>query len=88
MAGSSGQPVEDIRRVAGLMNFSPLDCLEKTLAWRHFAPTAPDTLSAYPYFDSDPFIIEECPDIYFAGNMEGYSTKLLIGKELALKTWE
>ncbi|XP_015108419.1 DNA polymerase delta subunit 2 [Diachasma alloeum] len=81
VAGSSGQPVDDIRRVAGLMNFSPLDCLEKTLSWRHFSPTAPDTLPAYPYFDSDPFVIEECPDIYFVGNMEGYSTKLLIGEE-------
>ncbi|XP_063975626.1 DNA polymerase delta subunit 2-like [Diachasmimorpha longicaudata] len=81
VAGSSGQPVDDIRRVAGLMNFSPLDCLEKTLTWRHFSPTAPDTLPAYPYFNSDPFVMDECPDIYFVGNMEEYSTKLLIGEE-------
>uniref|UniRef100_A0A0C9Q851 CG12018_0 protein n=2 Tax=Fopius arisanus TaxID=64838 RepID=A0A0C9Q851_9HYME len=81
VAGSSGQPVDDIKRVTGLMNFSPLDCLEKTLTWRHFSPTAPDTLPAYPYFDTDPFIMEESPDIYFVGNMKEYSTKLLIGEE-------
>jgi DNA polymerase II small subunit/DNA polymerase delta subunit B len=27
------------------------------LAWRHCAPTAPDTLDTYPYFDTDPFVV-------------------------------
>lgn len=80
IAGSSGQPIEDIMRFAGLIESTPLDWLEKTLTWRHFAPTAPDTLAAYPYFGSDPFVMHECPDIYFVGNMEEYATKNAIGK--------
>jgi DNA polymerase delta subunit 2 len=42
--------------------------LEDTLRWRHMAPTAPDTLPCYPFCDSDPFVLEECPHVYFCGN--------------------
>ncbi|KAK0095421.1 hypothetical protein PV326_008410 [Microctonus aethiopoides] len=80
VAGSSGQPIEDIMKVTGLVNYSPLEWLEKTLIWRHFAPTAPDTLPAYSYFNTDPFVMQDCPDIYFVGNMEKYATKFAIGK--------
>ncbi|XP_076287173.1 DNA polymerase delta subunit 2 isoform X2 [Lasioglossum baleicum] len=76
VAGSSGQPIMDITKVAGLVNVSPLTWLEYTLNWRHYAPTAPDTVPAYPYFNTDPFIMTECPDIYFAGNMDKFETKL------------
>ncbi|XP_066589411.1 DNA polymerase delta subunit 2-like [Prorops nasuta] len=76
IAGSSGQPIDDIMKVAGLLDFSSLEWLEQTLIWQHFAPTAPDTLPAYAYFKTDPFIMTECPDIYFAGNMKSYDTKL------------
>lgn len=67
-------------KVAGLESFSPLMWLEKTLLWQHYAPTAPDTLSTYPYFKTDPFIMTECPDIYFVGNMENFDTKLVTGE--------
>ncbi|KAK2584180.1 hypothetical protein KPH14_006608 [Odynerus spinipes] len=77
IAGSSGQPIQDIMKVASLVENTPLMWLENTLYWRHYAPTAPDTLSLYPYFKCDPFIIKECPDIYFAGNMEKYDTKMI-----------
>jgi DNA polymerase delta subunit 2 len=39
-----------------------------TLEMRHLCPTAPDTLRAYPQLDDDPFVIEEAPHVYFAGN--------------------
>ncbi|XP_008546764.1 DNA polymerase delta subunit 2 [Microplitis demolitor] len=82
VAGSSGQPIDDIIKVTNLMDdYTPLDWLEKTLNWRHFAPTAPDTLAAYPYFEADPFIMEECPDIYFVGNTNEYTTKCVIGEQ-------
>lgn len=80
VAGSSGQPIEDIMKVTGLVNYSPLEWLEKTLIWRHFAPTAPDTLPAYSCFNTDPFVMQDCPDIYFVGNMEKYATKFAVGK--------
>ncbi|CAK9803682.1 DNA polymerase delta subunit 2 [Anthophora plagiata] len=81
VAGSSGQPIMDIMKVAGLVDVSPLTWLERTLLWRHYAPTAPDTVPAYPSSNIDPFVITECPDIYFAGNMDKYDTKLLTADE-------
>ncbi|KOC60145.1 DNA polymerase delta small subunit [Habropoda laboriosa] len=81
VAGSSGQPIMDIMKVASLVNISPLTWLERTLLWRHYAPTAPDTVPAYPSSKIDPFVITECPDIYFAGNMDKYDTKLLTADE-------
>lgn len=67
-------------KIANLIENTPLTWLENTLYWRHYAPTAPDKLSCYPYFKNDPFIIKECPDIYFVGNMEEYDTKVISGK--------
>lgn len=66
-------------KVASVDEESELHWLEKTLEWCHFAPTAPDTLGAYPYFEKDPFIFKECPDIYFAGNASSFQTKLIKG---------
>lgn len=66
-------------KFTSLADYSPLEWLEKTLIWRHFAPTTYDNLSIHPYFNSDPFIMRECPDIYFVGNMEKYATKFVIG---------
>ncbi|XP_011631379.1 DNA polymerase delta subunit 2-like [Pogonomyrmex barbatus] len=77
VAGSCGGPIMDIMKIAGLSQLSPLDWLERTLIWRHYAPTGPDTLPVYPFFKNDPFVINECPDIYFAGNMDEYNTKLI-----------
>jgi DNA polymerase delta subunit 2 len=31
-----------------------LDALTNTLLWRHMAPTAPDTLTCYPFYEVDP----------------------------------
>lgn len=81
VAGSSGGPIVDIMRVAGLSEKSPLEWLERTLIWRHYAPTGPDTLSIHPFLDNDPFVMKEWPDVYFAGNMDKYETKLVTGDE-------
>lgn len=53
--------------------------LEATLQWRHIAPTAPDTLTCYPFTDDDPFIVTDCPHVYFVGNQPEYATKLMTG---------
>ncbi|XP_076170035.1 DNA polymerase delta subunit 2 isoform X2 [Ptiloglossa arizonensis] len=81
IAGSSGQPIMNIMMVAGLADVSPLVWLERTLEWRHYVPTAPDTVPGYPYSEVDPFIMTECPDIYFVGNMDKYDTKLVTANE-------
>lgn len=80
--GTSGQPIEDIIKTCGSTKSSPLDWLERTLTWRHMCPTAPDTLPAIPCFEKDLFIMKECPDIYFVGNMEKFETKLWKGEPL------
>ncbi|GFG38024.1 hypothetical protein Cfor_10623 [Coptotermes formosanus] len=77
--GTSGQPVRDIACYSKLSD--PLNILQHTLEWAHIAPTCPDTLSCYPYYQEDPFIISECPDIYFAGNQPHFQSKLYEGPE-------
>ncbi|KAJ4429360.1 hypothetical protein ANN_28122 [Periplaneta americana] len=79
MLGTSGQPIEDIARYSNLTD--PLDILQHTLEWAHLAPTCPDTLSCFPYYQEDPFIITEYPDIFFAGNQPNFQTKLYTGDQ-------
>lgn len=67
-------------KIAGLIDISPLIWLERTLLWCHYAPTAPNTTPTYSSSKIDPFIITECPDIYFVGNMDKYDTKIYTGK--------
>lgn len=43
---------------------SPIDVLTNTLYWRHMAPTAPDTLSCYPFSELDPFVIDQVCSSY------------------------
>ncbi|XP_068083676.1 DNA polymerase delta subunit 2 isoform X2 [Anabrus simplex] len=72
--GTAGQPVDDVARYSKLTD--PLRILEQTLEWAHLAPTCPDTLTGYPFYQEDPFIITDCPDIYFAGNQSQFQTAL------------
>ncbi|RWS09785.1 DNA polymerase delta subunit 2-like protein [Dinothrombium tinctorium] len=73
--GTSGQNVDSIRQYTNLDE--PVDILERTLLWRHLVPSAPDTLASYPFSDKDPFVITECPHVYFAGNQKSFNTKLI-----------
>lgn len=75
--GTSGQNIDDISRYSRLSN--RLEILERTFTWGHLAPTAPDTLGAYPFYENDPFIIRKCPHVYFAGNQPEFATKLFKG---------
>lgn len=76
--GSSGQPVTNILAFCDIQE--SIDVLECCLKWNHLAPTAPDTLGCYPFYENDPFVIEDCPHVMFAGNQEKFSTKLCKGK--------
>ncbi|GFO33116.1 polymerase (DNA directed), delta 2, regulatory subunit [Plakobranchus ocellatus] len=76
--GTAGQPVEDIYRYSEMDD--RLAMLEDTLVWGHMAPTAPDTLACYPFVKEDPFIISECPHIYFAGCQPEYKCKMYKGE--------
>ncbi|XP_041473976.1 DNA polymerase delta subunit 2-like [Lytechinus variegatus] len=74
--GSSGQNVTDIYQFTTMDD--RLSILEQTLKYGHIAPSAPDTLACYPYYNKDPFIIKDCPAIYFAGNQPRFQTKKVV----------
>lgn len=77
ISGSSGQPIADILRYSSQSSY--LEALRSTLSWSHIAPTAPDTLPCIPSHNADPFIFNNCPDIYFVGNADKYETELYEG---------
>ncbi|XP_038558392.1 DNA polymerase delta subunit 2 [Micropterus salmoides] len=77
--GTSGQNVCDIQKYSSLD--SHLEILEETLRLRHLAPTAPDTLGCFPFYQKDPFILEECPHVYFSGNAPTFESKLIKGPD-------
>ena len=54
-----------------------LDVMAATLRWRLVAPTAPDTLWAYPFQDDDPLLLRACPHVYVAGNMAALGVRRL-----------
>jgi len=75
--GTAGQNIDDLARYSSAP--ARIDFLENTLRWRNIAPSAPDTLGCYPFDSKDPFVIEECPHIYFAGNQPQFETRLVEG---------
>ncbi|KAJ3655302.1 hypothetical protein Zmor_014437 [Zophobas morio] len=77
--GTSGQPVDDITKFSEITD--PLEGLEYCLKWNHIAPTAPDTLGCFPFYESDPFIIDDCPHVFFAGNQKEFSSRECIGED-------
>lgn len=77
--GTSGQNISDIQKYSSLN--CHLEILEETLHLRHLAPTAPDTLGCYPFYQKDPFILQECPHVYFSGNAPSFESKIIKGKE-------
>jgi DNA polymerase delta subunit 2 len=56
-----------------------LEVMDKLLQWRHLAPTAPDTLTCYPFHDLDPCIIHTAPHVMFAGNQPEFATAVVKG---------
>lgn len=54
--------------------------MEQCLEWRHLAPTAPDTLTSYPFDAFDPFIIQSAPHVFFAGNQPEFGTRTVKGE--------
>ncbi|XP_038906225.1 DNA polymerase delta small subunit isoform X2 [Benincasa hispida] len=77
--GTSGQNIDDLEKYSEAKD--KLEFMERTLRWRHLAPTAPNTLGCYPFTDRDPFLIESCPHVYFIGNQDKFDTRLIKGAE-------
>ena len=76
--GSSGEPVVDVRRYSDIDD--AVDVMEHLLAWGHLAPSAPDSLSCYPFSSrDDPFVLREQPHVFFAGNQPEFGFRKLQG---------
>eukprot|EP00485_Elphidium_margaritaceum_P006619 CAMPEP_0202691468 /NCGR_PEP_ID=MMETSP1385-20130828/6171_1 /ASSEMBLY_ACC=CAM_ASM_000861 /TAXON_ID=933848 /ORGANISM="Elphidium margaritaceum" /LENGTH=481 /DNA_ID=CAMNT_0049346879 /DNA_START=22 /DNA_END=1467 /DNA_ORIENTATION=+ len=73
--GSSGQNFRDMMKHSQL---NMMECMELSLRARLLAPTAPDTLSCFPFKNNDPFVIHQCPYVYFCGNNDGFRVKTLL----------
>ncbi|EFJ48321.1 hypothetical protein VOLCADRAFT_81183 [Volvox carteri f. nagariensis] len=81
LLGCSGQNVDDMAKYCGIRD--RLDIMQRSVESRHIAPTAPDTLTCYPFHDKDPFILETTPHVYFVGNQPEFATRLLGGGSAA-----
>ncbi|RDW93860.1 DNA-directed DNA polymerase delta subunit POL31 [Aspergillus mulundensis] len=88
--GCSGQNVDDVLRY---LDFADEDgnidtdgdvearirVMEAMLRWRCGVPTAPDTIWSYPFQNDDPFVMESCPHLFFAGNQPRFRTAVVEG---------
>lgn len=79
MLGTGGQNVDDIFKYVD--SEDRLGMMEAMCRWRCSAPTAPDTLWSYPFQDNDPFVMKECPHVYFVGGQPEFGTKVISGPE-------
>ncbi|XP_022921091.2 uncharacterized protein [Onthophagus taurus] len=73
--GTSGEPINNVLNYTDIEE--PIEALESCLKWGHLAPSAPDTLACFPYYDQDPFIIQNFPHVVFAGNQKKFDTKIV-----------
>ena len=55
--------------------------MSRLLQMGHLAPTAPDTLGCYPYWQEEPFVLEQSPHILVAGNQPGFGAGWVQGTE-------
>ena len=76
--GTSGQNIDDIYKYS--VEENRLTLLQRVLEWGHLVPTAPDTLTCYPLSDSDPFILQSVPHVFFVGNQPAYSSQTVTGQ--------
>lgn len=77
--GTGGQNVEDIAKY--VESEDRLGMMEAMCRWRCSAPTAPDTLASYPFQEDEPFVMKECPHLYFVGCQPEFGTKVVTGPD-------
>ena len=55
--------------------------MARMLQMAHLAPTAPDTLGCYPYWEAEPFVLEASPHVLVAGNQPQFAAGWVRGAE-------
>jgi len=70
--GEEGEATSDIVSAS-----SCIDALNQTLNYGHIAPTGPDSLPTFPSSESDPFVLNTRPTVYFVGNCDEFETRLV-----------
>lgn len=61
------------RYIEGDSTEQRLEMVGRMLRWRIIAPTAPDTLWAYPMKTEDPFVLKATPDYVVIGNQKEFA---------------
>ncbi|KAI2808349.1 DNA polymerase delta subunit 2 [Blomia tropicalis] len=69
--GTSGQNIDSLRSCTSFTEST--DIMRQLMEWGHIAPTCPDLLHCYPFADKDPFVVDQYPDVFFAGNQPDFS---------------
>ncbi|KAK4104867.1 hypothetical protein N658DRAFT_521432 [Parathielavia hyrcaniae] len=77
--GTGGQNLDDMCKYVD--SEDRLGMMEAMCRWRCSAPTAPDTLWSYPFQEDEPFVLKECPHLYFVGCQPTFGTKLIEGPQ-------
>ncbi|CUV07709.1 unnamed protein product [Cryptosporidium hominis] len=76
VTGVSGQCISKISLFSSYSK--PIDALKFCVESRNIAPTCPDVIPTYPFFDRDPFALdytdESFPQVIFAGNQSEFGS--------------
>ncbi|KAI9228759.1 MAG: DNA polymerase alpha/epsilon subunit B-domain-containing protein, partial [Piptocephalis tieghemiana] len=75
----SGRSLDDLCRYS--LAEDKMDEKDKNLLeWNHLTPTAPDTLTCFPFQDREPFFLDRLPHILIIGNQPEFATTLYHGQ--------
>ncbi|KAL2263603.1 hypothetical protein VTK26DRAFT_6070 [Humicola hyalothermophila] len=77
--GTGGQNLDDVCKYVD--SADRLGMMEAMCRWRCSAPTAPDTLWSYPFQEDEPFVMKDCPHLYFVGCQPEFGTKIIEGPQ-------
>lgn len=79
IVGTDGTNVKDLQKHMASSEgmYSPLEALKASFQWSHICPTGPSSVPTAPNGETDPMVIEQTPDIYFAGNCDKFDTEVV-----------
>lgn len=70
---TSGQGMEEMLSQTSYADI--LSCMEATLKWRHILPHAPETVACKVFTETDPFVLDSMPHVYFTATLRRFTQK-------------